>query len=101
MRFISALLLAGVGLGACDMLPGQTATSVAVPSVPQERVDAFVVLVEQLNCRVGPEEDEHPQVHTAGFSDAEIVDIGQVLVAEGQAEITDTGELVLLTETCL
>jgi hypothetical protein len=101
MRY-AALLVAAIGLGACDMLPGQSQTGAPlVPAVSGERVDAFVVLVERLNCRVSPDEDAHQQVHTAGFSDAEIVDIGQILVAEGRAQITDTGVLILLTENCI
>ena len=37
----------------------------------------------------------------AGFTDAEMGAIGGQLVTEGRAELTDDGELVLLTENCL
>ena len=37
------------------------------PTVASERVDAFVVLVERLNCQVDPV--DHEPIHTAGFAE--------------------------------
>lgn len=93
---IAALLL----LGACGW-GGESDPVVAtsVPSVPPERVDAFVVLMEKLGCRFDP--NDHEPVHTAGFTDEEIASIGAVLVADHRADLTDTGELVILSGNCL
>jgi hypothetical protein len=96
-----ALVLGVLGLAACDQMGLGQGPATSAPQVSAERVDAFVVLVEQLNCQVSPDEAQHVQVHTAGFSDAEIVDIGDVLVGQNRAQLTDTGTLVLLTENCL
>ena len=42
-----------------------------------------------------------PFVHDAGFTDLEIGDFGKALAAEGRAEITADGGLVLVTERCI
>ena len=44
---------------------------------------------------------DHAFVHDAGFTDLEIGDFGQTLVAESRAEVTADGGLVLLTERCI
>jgi hypothetical protein len=90
-------LIGAVGLAACAPAPAEMPAPVV--EVPRERVDAFVVLMEKLNCRFDPV--DHAQVHTAGFTDDEVQAIGAVLVSEQRADLTDTGELVLLTEGCL
>jgi len=97
MRY-RGLVLAGMVLAGCDMLP-QSQPVATAPAVAPERADAFVVLVERLNCQVDPV--DHEPVHTAGFTDAEISVIGEQLVTEGRARLTDTGDLVLQTEDCL
>jgi hypothetical protein len=89
----SALVLAGLALASCAPQPE------AVAIVPADRELAFVALVEQTACQVDPA--NHEAVHAAGFSDAEIDAIGQQLIAEGRAELSPTGQLILLTENCL
>ena len=67
--------------------------------VAAERVDAFAILLEQTGCRF--DADDHEPVHAAGFIDAEIGDLGGALVADGRAELTPTGDLVLVSGACI
>lgn len=55
----------------------------APPEVPRERIDVLVALTEQLNHRFDP------------------ADHAPVPVAERRADLTNGGELMLLTEGCL
>ena len=63
------------------------------------RQQQFVALVEQNGCRVDPQ--DHQFVHEAGFSDLEIGEFGKALSADGRAEVTADGGLVLTTERCI
>jgi hypothetical protein len=98
MRYATQLL-AGLGLGACDMLPGQQAAAPA-PAVAPERVEAFVTLVEVAGCEL-PHTDNDHLLDPAGFGDAEASAISRQLIAEGRAEVSPEGNLVLMTERCV
>jgi hypothetical protein len=94
---IFALVIGGLGLAACGMLQSEPVAT--GPTVPPERVEAFVIAGERMDCSIDPV--DHQPLHAAGFSDAELGAIGDQLVTEGRARLTDTGELVLETENCL
>ena len=98
MRLL-ALALAGVALAACDYMPGFMPGASSPPPAP-ERVDTFVMLVEGSGCELH-QADNDALLDPAGFSDAEASAISQQLLAEGRAQITPEGNLVLLTENCL
>jgi hypothetical protein len=98
---LAFVLLAGLALASCDRLPwaGAEAPVEAAPPVASERVEAFAFAVERTGCTVDPV--SHDALHQAGFSDAELASIGDILVADGRARLTDGGELILQTEDCL
>lgn len=103
MRYL-AILAAGVALAGCEGGPGMPTIFTgggggAGGPVDPARQAQFVALVEQSGCRVDP--TDHAFVHEAGFSDLEIGDFGQTLSAEGRAEITADGGMLLLTERCI
>jgi hypothetical protein len=95
MRY--AVILAGATLAGCNMLPQ---SQPAAPQVSEERVDAFVTLVEVAGCEL-PHTDNDHLLDPAGFSDAEASAISQQLLADGRAELSPEGNLVLRTENCL
>jgi hypothetical protein len=95
MRY--AAILAGATLAGCNMLPSSQG---AAPQVSEERVDAFVTLVEVAGCEL-PHTDNDHLLDPAGFSDAEASAISQQLLADGRAELSPGGNLVLRTENCL
>jgi hypothetical protein len=88
--------LAGLALAACDgFMPG------ASPAPPSPaRTDAFVAVVEGAGCEL-PHTDNDHLLDPAGFSDAEASAISRQLLAEGRAELSPEGNLVLQTENCL
>jgi hypothetical protein len=87
--------VAGLALAACDFMPGASS-----PPPSRERTDAFVALVEGAGCELHQADNDH-LLDPAGFSDAEASAISRQLVADGRAEISPEGNLVLLTETCI
>jgi hypothetical protein len=89
----AALAFAGLSLVACDTGFGTGM------SVGPDRQAAFVALVEQSGCRV--DAADHEYVHAAGFTDPEIAEIGGQLAAEGRAEITAGGDLILTSGMCI
>ncbi len=90
-----ALALAGFALAACEYMPG------ASPPPPSpERQAQFVALVEGAGCELH-QADNDDLLDPAGFSDAEAGAISRQLLADGRAEITPEGNLVLVTENCL
>ena len=101
MKYL-AIVAAGLVLAGCESMPGMptviTGGGEGAP-VDSARQAQFVALVEQSGCRVDP--TDHAFVHEAGFSDLEIGDFGQTLSAEGRAEITADGGMLLLTERCI
>jgi hypothetical protein len=80
----------GLALAACTQPP---------MSVGPDRQAGFVGLVEQSGCRV--DAVDHEFVHSAGFTDPEIAEIGGQLAAEGRAEITEAGDLILTSGACI
>jgi hypothetical protein len=87
---------AGFALAACNgFMPEASST----PPSP-ERMDAFVAMVEGAGCELH-QEDNDALLDPAGFSDAEASAASQQLLAEGRAQVTPEGNLVLLTENCL
>jgi hypothetical protein len=103
MRYL-AILAAGVALAGCEGGPGMPTIFTGggggggAPVDPARQAQ-FVALVEQQGCRVDPA--DHQYIHDAGFTDLELGDFGQTLAAEGRAEITADGGLLLLTERCI
>jgi hypothetical protein len=95
MRF-PGLILSAVILAGCEMLPQ---SQPAAAPVSQERVDAFVTLVEVAGCEL-PHTDNDHLLDPAGFGDAEASAISQQLLAEGRADLSPEGNLVLRTENC-
>ena len=97
MRML-ALGLAGLSLAACDYMPGMFGAAPPAPS--PERSAAFVALVEGAGCELH-QADNDALLDPAGFSDAEASAISQGLMAQGRAEVTPEGNLLLLTENCI
>jgi hypothetical protein len=102
MKYL-AIVAAGLVLAACEGGTGMPTIltgggGAGAPADPARQAQ-FVALVEQQGCRVDP--TEHQYIHDAGFSDLEIGDFGQTLAAEGRAEITADGGMLLLTERCI
>jgi hypothetical protein len=91
-----AVLLAGLALASC----GTFQTQPSAVSVAPQREAAFVAMVEGAGCELH-QEDNDALLDPAGFSDPEATAISQQLLAEGRAEITPEGNLVLLTENCV
>jgi hypothetical protein len=92
---LTALSLAALALAACDYMPGAS-----TPPPSPEREAAFVAMVEGAGCELH-QQDNEALLNPAGFSDAEASAISQQLLAEGRAEITPEGNLMLLTENCV
>jgi hypothetical protein len=88
------LLAAGLALAACDMTPGPQ------PSVEPTREAQFVELVEGAGCEL-PHTNNDYLLDPAGFGDAEASAISQQLLADGRAEVSPEGNLVLRTENCI
>ncbi len=93
MRY-PVLVLAGLALAACEMLPQRQEEVVIEPLRQAE----FVQLVEAADCRVDPV--DHAYLHDAGFSDPDIAAYGRALVNDGRAAFDQGGALLLRTETC-
>ena len=90
-----AFALAALALAACEAPP----PLLGPPAVPSERVEAFVIAARQIGCTIDPV--EHEAMHRAGFTDAEMGEISGQLLAEGRAQRTTTGALVIVTEDCV
>jgi hypothetical protein len=91
-----ALSLVAAALASCGYMPG--ASSPPPPS--PERTAAFVAIVEGAGCELH-QADNDALLDPAGFSDAEASAIARQLLADGRAEITPQGNLVLVTENCV
>jgi hypothetical protein len=97
--WVLALALGGLSLAACDTFGPAPEPAEPEVVVSPLRQDAFVTFAEQSGCRIHPV--DHAPLHEAGFSDTELVAIGQDLIEQGRAQRTIDGELVLTTEACL
>jgi hypothetical protein len=92
---LMVLSLAGLALAACEYMPGASS-----PPPSPERASTFVALVEGAGCELH-QADNDALLDPAGFSDAEASAISRQLIADGRAEVTPEGNLVLLTDSCI
>ena len=105
MRHLAIVAAAGVVLAGCEATQGLPTIftggggGVAAAQSDSPRQAEFVALVEASGCSV--DSRDHAFVHEAGFSDLEIGEFGKTLAAEGRAEVTASGGLILRTERCI
>jgi hypothetical protein len=105
MRHLAIVAAAGLVLAGCEGTQGFPTIftggggGVAAAQSDSPRQAEFVALVEASGCSV--DSRDHAFVHEAGFSDLEIGEFGKTLAAEGRAEVTASGGLILRTERCI
>ena len=106
MMHLAMVAAAGLVLAGCEAAPGMPTIfsgggggGAAAAQSDSPRQAEFVALVEASGC--GVDSRDHAFVHEAGFSDLEIGEFGKTLAAEGRAEVTASGGLILRTERCI